>query len=451
MSLLKGIISTVKTTFAEAFTVIRSPKEGFELLNRVSLYRNAGYIMLKSAGGAILGFVFWMIAARLYSSYHVGIASALIAGMGLLSSLSLLGLNIGLTRFLPQYEDKRGIINSCFTVVGIFSIVLATVFIVGTPLWSPPLSFLREDTKFLLSFVLFATVGSLLLIQAQTFIAFRSAKFAFAQQMVRQGLKVVLVTMLVSFGVFGIFSSWGIASLVALLVANLFLLRKVQPDYFPLPQIKKKVVNELGQFSLGNYGAEVISGAQFYILPLMIINILGAESSAYFRIAYGVADLLFMIPVAVTMALFAEGSRDPEKLHTNVLKAIKVIFLLLTPAILLVLFLGDKILLLFGSEYSGNALKLLWILALSSIPFAINELYVMIKRVELKVKPVVYTYSGIIIPVLGGSYILASKIGLTGVGFSCILGQGVVAIFISTLIIRWLRSNKQVESWGKIP
>ncbi len=408
----------------------------------VSLYRNAGYLMLNSAVSAILGFVFWMIAARSYSSSDVGITSALIGGIGLLNVLSLLGLNMGLIRFLPGEEDKRGMINSCFTIVGICSIGLAMVFIVGTPLWSPALSFLLGNTKFILSFIIFTFVTSLILIQGQTFIAFRSAKFAFVQQMIWQGLKIVLVVMLVSFGVFGIFSSWGIAALITMLVGNLFLLRKAQPGYFPFPSIKKRVVNEMAHFALGNYGAGVISGAPIYLLPLMIINILGAEPSAYFRIAWGVAGVLFMIPLAVIMALFAEGSHEPKELHITILKAIKFISLLVVPAMLLILLLGDKILLLFGSEYSENALKLLRILALSSIPLAINELYVVIKRVELKVKPVIYTYSGIIIPILGGSYILMNRVGLTGVGLGWLLGQGVVAIATSILIIRWLRSNK---------
>lgn len=435
----------LKNTFLDVCRLARSPGEGVKSLYGVSFYRNALYLVQSSVIGPLLGFAFWLIAARFYSTSDIGIASALIAGMGLLSSLSLSGLNIGLVRFLPEEEDKRGMINSCFTIVGMYSIVLAVIFIVGAPLWSPALSFLWKDMKFPLSFVIFTMMTSLFLIQGQAFVALRAAKFAFSMQMISQGLKVALVAMLVSFGVFGIFSSWGIPALIAVLVGNLFFLRKVQPGYFPFPSIKKRMVSDIAHFSLRNYGAEVIrfGGAPLYILPLMVVNVLGAEPSAYFRIALGIATMFFMVPGVITMALFAEGSCEPEKFHTNVIKAIKLIFLLLLPATLVILLLGDKILYLFGSEYSENGLKVLWILALSSIPLAINELYVVMKRVELKVKPVIYVYSGIIIPTLGGSYVLMNTVGLTGVGLGWILGQGAVAIFTSVLIVRWLISNKE--------
>lgn len=398
--------------------------------------------MLTSIFGALLAFVFWMMAARWYSTSEVGLASALIAGIGFLSSLSLFGLNIGLVRFLPNEEDKRGMINSCFTVAGVSSIALAVIFILGTPLWSPALLFLRQGVRFFLLFIAFTVVSSLFMMQGETFIALRSTKFTFAQQILMLSLRIALLIGLMSFGVLGIFSSWGIAVFIALITSSLFFLRKAQPGYLPQPIIKKRVVNDIARFSLGNYIAEVIEGAPMYILPLMVVNTLGTESSAYFRIAYGVSTALFAIPIAVITSLFAEGSSAPEKLYTNVLKAIKFIFILLVPSIILFLFLGDKILYLFGSEYSENALKMLWVLCISSIPLAINKLYVVVKRVELKLKPIIYVYSFATILVFGGCYVLMGKYGLIGIGIGWLFGQGVVALVVGVLIVKWLQYKK---------
>jgi len=44
------------------------------------------------------------------------------------------------------------------------------------------------------------------------------------------------------------------------------------------------------------------------ILPIMVLNVLGAEQAAYYYIAYAIAALLFMIPNAISMSLFVEGS-----------------------------------------------------------------------------------------------------------------------------------------------
>ena len=81
-------------------------KEGLLNLFRLSLYRNAIYLMLNSAMYALTGFFFWIVAARLYPPEVVGLASSVIAAIGLLSLLSTLGLDYGLLRFLPAAGDE---------------------------------------------------------------------------------------------------------------------------------------------------------------------------------------------------------------------------------------------------------------------------------------------------------------------------------------------------------
>jgi O-antigen/teichoic acid export membrane protein len=76
-------------------------KEELSSLFRLSLYRNAIYLMLNSAMYALTGFFFWIVAARLYPPEVVGLVSSAIAAIGLLSLLSTVGLDYGLLRFLP--------------------------------------------------------------------------------------------------------------------------------------------------------------------------------------------------------------------------------------------------------------------------------------------------------------------------------------------------------------
>ena len=98
-------------------------KDRIRKLLRVSLYRNAGYLMLASGVNSLAGFVFWAVAARLYPAEGVGLAAAAISAMGLLALLSTLGMDYGLIRFLPGSGDKaRNILNSCFTLSGLVSV-----------------------------------------------------------------------------------------------------------------------------------------------------------------------------------------------------------------------------------------------------------------------------------------------------------------------------------------
>lgn len=56
-------------------------------------------------------------------------------------------------------------------------------------------------------------------------------------------------------------------------------------------------------------------------------------------------------------------------------QSLKFILILLIPATILMIFLGDKLLLIFGEAYSAEGNQLLLVLALSAIPLSINGIY----------------------------------------------------------------------------
>ena len=381
-----------------------------------------------------MGFAFWVIAARYYPPAEVGLASAAISAMGLLGTLSLLGLNLGLIRYLPKEENKQGMINSCFTIVTITAIFLSSIFIAGLGIWSPALLFIRANTVFLLLFIIFAAMASYFAIQSNAFVAMRSAKYSFFQNMILNVLKILLPILLISFGAFGIFSSVGIATAVAVAISSLFIL-KLEPKYRPIPTIKGRVIKDMLRFSFGNYIARNLELAPGLVLPLLIANILSPERAAYFYIAWSVVGIIFIIPTAITLSLFAEGSYVPERFQRNIIRAAMLIFILLVPAAIIIFFFGDKILLLFGKPYSENAFQLLRILVLSSILVPLNQLYITTKRVQGQVKPIIYVYAIIAIFTIGIGYILMKSIGLTGIGIGWGLSQGIVVLLVGCRLL----------------
>ena len=105
-----------------------------------SLHRNAGYMILSSAAIALLGFVFWNLAARLYEPEAIGAASALVSAMNLLATLSLLGVTIIIIRFFSQTPNKGSLVSTAYTVSLLVSGALAIVYILGIDFFSPALS-----------------------------------------------------------------------------------------------------------------------------------------------------------------------------------------------------------------------------------------------------------------------------------------------------------------------
>lgn len=429
--LIAKLLSFVKDALADGAGVLGS-KEGFKAFFRVPLYRNALYLMTANIVNAFLGFVFWIIVARLYAAEDVGLASAAISGVMLMVSFSHLGLGTGLIRFLPRSsKNANSMINTCFTISTFISILVAVIFIAGLGSWSPNLLFIRQNPVYLAAFVAFAIAATLSILVDATFIAQRRAGFIVAKNLIFNLLKLALPILLaVFFHSFGIFASWGVSLGIALLVSLFLFLPRAQPGYYPIFALRKKVVNEMLPFSFANYISMLLWAAPVYILPIMVVSLLGAEANAYFYIAWAIANLLFMLPSAVSRSLFAEGSYDEEKLGSNTWRSLRLIFLILVPLVILILAFADKLLLLFGGAYSESATILLRIMALSALPLAINVVYLAIKRVQMRLKLIIGLTAFVAVVTLGLSYLLLPRMGINGAGIAWLISQGVVALGI---------------------
>lgn len=428
--LIAKLTSFIKETLVGVFKAATS-KEGLKSLYGVSLYRNAVYLVINSAVLALTGFLFWVVAARLYPASDVGLASAAIAAVGLVVLLSNFGLQFGLGGFISSSKRKGEIINSCLTIAGLGAIAFSLIFLAGLDIWAPHLLFLREDPVIFAGVIVFAIALSSKGILDFCFIGERRAGFTLAKNIVFGVGRLPLLAILAlgfHFHSMGIFGSWGITLIAALGVGLFLFAPKVQKGYRPFPVIKKKVVNELLHFSLANYVARFFEAAPSVILPLMVLTLLGPESNAYFYIGFTVASALGTIPFAASLSLFAEGSYDEVEIREHARRSLKFILVLLIPAIILMLLLGEKILLIFGGAYSQSATRLLWILAVSALPHSIAHVYFGVRRAQKKMKGVIGLFILQAIMILSLSYLLLPQFGILGVGIAVLISSGVLAL-----------------------
>jgi O-antigen/teichoic acid export membrane protein len=423
----------LRALFSDVSGILSSRERRTELLKN-PLYSNAIYLVATGASNTLLNFVFWIIVARFYSQADVGLAGAVLSGMSLVGGLAHLGLGTGLIRYLPHAEeDARGMVNTALTAGALFSAVGAVIFVAGTGWWSPGLVFLRHSYWYAAAFVVFTVAATALAIVDQAFVAYRKAGFVlvrtFFSGLFRLALPVLLAASLHSFG---IFTSWGAASLFTLALCLILLLPRIQRGYRFSFTIKKNVTKGILSFSILNHIADFLWNSPGVILTLIVINLMGAETNAYFYIAWGIGNTLAMASNAVATSLFAEGSHEEAKLGTNLWKSLKMVFLILVPVVVLVLLLADKLLLLFGSTYSVYGTALLRLLAISSLPTAINISYFAVKRVRgqlIGLLTLSMLSAGII---LGLSYLLLPRIGIIGVGFANLGAQTVITFIAIT-------------------
>jgi len=381
----------------------------------------------------IFGFIFWAINTRLFSPEEVGLASALLAAVELLVMTSLLGFDVSLIRFIPKSPSKKEIINSSFSLSGIAALVTSIIFILGIEFFSPELIFIRSK-YFGVLFIIFVIFSTFFQVLTFIFIALRKSRLVFVKNLIFSTLKIIFPFILIAFGAYGIFSSWGIAIIIAFIICLYFL--KQTPRF----RINLKVIKSMYKFSFVNYISNFLHMAPGLIIPLMIVNLINAETTAYFYIDWMIASVLFVIPMSISRSFLAESSRGEDCLKRNVRKSIGFSIIVLLPAVVITVFLSKYLLLFFGAEYSQNAFRLLQILAISSIPFAINYINITMQNVKHKLRIVLLVHLASAVGILSLSFFLL-HLGIIYIGLSWLFTQTVLACVSAFQILRCIKSE----------
>ena len=408
--------------------MLKFTKEVYDKVMDEPLYRNSLYVMISTLIMSAFGFVFWLVAARLFSTEQIGLATTIISVMGLITGISVLGLNIGIIRYLPTAKDKEARnhkINTSITIVILSTIIVASIYLMGINYFSPSLQFIQETLTLSFIFIFFTIFSALSGIVESIFIALRDTKWILVKNTLFSSLKIGLLFLAVSFGAFGIYSSWMISLITALFIVFLALVYKF--NYSFKFEIRDSIIKKMGKYSFGNYIAGFIGGLATLVLPIMITNMMGAETTAHYYIAMMIATLLFTIPSATSNSLFAEGAHNPELIKKKIKKSIKIISLILIPGILITLFFGNYILLAFGKTYSSEASTFLQILAISGIFVSINGVLGTLLRINNQLKLILLRSILSPIIVLGLSYLFITQgLGLLGIAYAWMIGQFVL-------------------------
>lgn len=394
------------------------------------LKKNAILLMLNTVFISGFGFIFWMIATRLYSPDDVGLGSATISAIGLISMIGALGFNISLIRFLPNEKRPNRIINTSLSLTGLFSLSLGIIFLFGirVELWSSDLSYLTDNIVFMIFFlilIMFLTIKPLL---NSIFLARRNATYNFIiNSVIFSPLKAILIFLLSFMLSLGIWLSWGIALLVSISIGVFYCMPKLYKHYKFKFSIRTKYIRHMFHYSIGNYLSGIFGSLPGLFLPLVILELLSSRETAYFSITWMLASLLFTVPISISTSLFAEASIYESKFKANMKKALKFAGLLLLLGIVPLFIFSYEILSIgFGDEYATNGSHLLRIFVISAIPVCFNSMYTTIKRVEKKVKEILVMYSFIAFMTIGGGAIMLDVHGLNGIAYAWLISQTIV-------------------------
>ena len=418
-----------------------------------SLVRNSLYLMASTIVTAGLGYVFWAFAAHAFTSQEVGIGSAVISLCSTTALLTYLGSSALLIERLPAREHSSQWTATLIRVCVITAVITAVTTLVAVPL-------LLASRNYHLFFsaappVLVALIGAaawtLVNLLGAAFIAARRAGRLLSIQTLVSVAKVLLVLPLAAAGTgaMGLVEAWVASAVLGVVVGAAWLVPRMHlgqrpgsrrraapaPDLRPhrsqRPRHRRALAPPSGVSMRNWLGQHVTSAGGILVplvLPILVVLRLGVTQNAYFYITEMMGAAFFMVSPSVAQAVFAEGVRAHSDLHDVVTKALRVIAVLLAPAMAVMVFAGKFILALFGASYARAGYGLLILLAISALPDAVSNVAVVVCRVTKRLGYSAALNVGILIMTLGGSWFLMPRMGIVGVGLAWLGAQTVGAI-----------------------
>jgi O-antigen/teichoic acid export membrane protein len=402
------------------------------------LVRNSALLLLSTVAIAAGGFLFWQVAARLFSAADVGLTSALITSSALIANLALLGMQNSVIRYLHEWEDRAATMNSAVTVVTVAAVIGSAVFVAAVDRLAPELAMLHRPGNAVL-FVVFTAVLAVTLLNDNIFIALQRSGQVAGRNALTVLLRLALPFGCVGLGAFGLFTAYQSAATGALIVYLILLHRRLgMPTRLRVDPMR---FTAMWRYSAGNYVATVLLILPALIMPILVTHQLDPAQAAYYYIASLLAGVLTFVPQATARSLFAQASADPTQLRPSLRRVVVLTAAAQVPALLVLITAGPFVLRLFGPGYA-TAYPLLVLLAISaalaSVGFVGNTLMLIVGRLKL----MCVLTGGAALVCIGGAYLLGGR-GLLWVGGSLLAGELVLCLSYLPLIAAMSRPESK--------
>lgn len=412
------------------------------LRTNLSLLTNATSLIGTTGVTSGLGFAYWWLAARLFASAQIGLASALVSAMMLLGSAGVLGFGTLLIGELPQRRaDEAGaLIASALCVAGGASFLFGLLFALAAPWIASDLGVLASTPWNSLLFAGGVGLAGVAFVADQALIGLMRGALQLWRNTIFAMIKLLL---LLGAGLWIaersgllIYATWILGALLSLLALTRSG-RGRQPLTAYLP--RWQYVRGLGRPALLHHWFNLSLQAPSLLMPLIITSLHSASLTANFYVAWMLASLVFTISSALTTVLYAVGSASAEVF------AHKVRFTLGTASLACLVISaaifggGEWALRLFGHGYAAEGGWCLRLLALGSLPMVIKNHYVAIQRTQRRLlRAALLTSAGGALEVVCGA-IGATYGDLTGLALGWLAALCLEAAIMGPVVVAGAR------------
>ena len=405
---------------------------------RLPLFRNASALLLSSVLTSGLGIVYWALAARLYPARDIGLGASLVSAMMFVAGVSQLNLRSVLYRYVPRAGRRaRKLVAGSYLFVTASSIGLGTIAaLLGIQLGAAPVETAAAGLVEVSAFVMSTAIWSVFAFQDSVLASLRLTVWVPIENGAFAILKLAILFAFVSLHPFGVFLSWLLPALLGVFVISGLIFAYVLPRISDPPEIEPLKIAGIVRYVAADYVAGIFSTAATDLMPVLVYLLLGPIQNAYFYPVWLIATMLRLLPVAMYSSLMVESAAGNADFHRDGRRTIVWIALGLAGPIAVLVVGAQMVLLVFGPDYAAAGALPMRLLALSTVPYTINNFAAYLARSRAQMRRVVLIEAGVSVPSLALTVALLPPFGLTGVALALLISQLLVASVLMVTVMR---------------
>ena len=398
------------------------------------LLLSASSLMLNVVLSSFTGVVFWIVAARVFTSEAVGRDSALISSMIIVAAVCQLNLGSAIIRFLPITKmSPSGAVLRAYAVAAGTSAAGGLAFVLAAPKLAHSYRFLSGHAELSALYVAAVSVWSVFALEDSVLTAVRRAPWVTVENAAYGAARIALLPAILVLGASdGVFVAWAVPLFICVVVVNVLLFTRVMPAHssargMPSP-IERFGRHGIASFMAQDYVASILFVGSTTFLPVLVVALRGSVDGAHFYMPLMVVSTFDLLFGNVTRSLTVEGAMADRDIPLLVWMTIVRFRWMVVGGILVLIAVARPLLLLFGSAYASTGVSVLRLLACASVFRAVIALYSAICRLEGRAERVLATQAAVFVLTVGLTILLGRTGGLQRVALAWLIANCLTAL-----------------------
>jgi glycosyltransferase involved in cell wall biosynthesis/O-antigen/teichoic acid export membrane protein len=390
-----------------------------------------------------LGFLFWLVAAHVATPEQVGFTAGVVSAMMLCTQFAQLGTGQAFIKLYPRHiRNPAPLLDSVLSMAMIGAVGSALVFLLFARTMFTQLDHVAHDPVWAAAFVVLSVCGTAQIVFDQISMGLERGGQVVTRNVACGLLTLAPLAVLPALGVgvsrLGLFLAW-VAGGVATVTFGLWQLWKSCRGYLYRPRLVGSLVPAMLVTGIGNHTLTLCERVPGLVLPIVVTELLSPQANAYWYVIWMSAWVVFITPLSVGVALFAEGSHRPKAMSGSTTQALRISLILGGGGAALLWLLATPVLDLLGHEYAQAGSTPLRILLFGVIPMAFTSAYYARCRAQGRLGEAIPT------GILGGLAAIAVT-AMAGVEYG-LAGMAIGWVGVQTVIAGWAGMRLWTARW----